>query len=308
MSEVISTHRISKVFGRIVAVNEVSLTVRRGEIYAFLGLNGAGKTTTIRMILGMIKRTSGEASLLGHPIGSEPHDIWSKVGYLVDSPHPYPELSTRENLEIARRLSGIGNPRTVDDIIDRLSLSPCADQRAGTLSQGNIQRLGLARALIHNPEVLILDEPSNGLDPAGVVEVREMLRHMATQLGVTIFMSSHILSEVARLATRIGVIHEGKLLEELDTETLARHERRRVVLDARDRGSAVRILEEAGYAIRPAGDGSLEIDGDEAAERTDSIAKLLVDFGTPPTKLIVEQDDLESHFLRLISQNRRERE
>ncbi len=175
----ISADGLTKRYGAICAVDNVSLRVGRGEIYAFLGLNGAGKTTTIRMLLGMIRPTSGAAYLLGRPVSADARDLWAQVGYLVETPHAYPELTVRENLEVFRRLRELRDPKAVERIIERLALTAYAERRAGTLSLGNAQRLGLAKALLHDPSLLLLDEPANGLDPAGVVEIRELLRELA---------------------------------------------------------------------------------------------------------------------------------
>src|SRR5579864_5324335 len=207
MTSAIATSGLTKRYPHTQAVQDLSLRVGVGEIYGFLGLNGAGKTTTIRMLLGMIQPSAGTAEVFGTPIHPGNRSVWSQVGYLVETPHAYPELSVRENLEVARRLRLVADPRAVSRAIDRFGLGAYADVPAAALSLGNAQRLGLAKALLHTPRLLILDEPANGLDPAGVVEVRELLRQLATDEGVSIFMSSHILAEVARLATRIGIIH-----------------------------------------------------------------------------------------------------
>jgi ABC-2 type transport system ATP-binding protein len=165
---------------------------------------------------------------------------------------------------------------------------------------GNLQRLGLARALLHEPELVVLDEPANGLDPAGVVEVRELLSALARERGVTVFMSSHNLAEVDRLATRIGIIHKGRLIEELDMLELERRRARRLAVDARDRVAARAALEAAGYEVALVGeDGSFVLGEPRAVAAPDEIARLLVAAGTPPIRLAVEQDDLEQHFLRL---------
>ena len=171
MDEVISTTDLTKRYGTTVAVDHLSLHVGRGEIYGFIGLNGAGKTTTIRMLLGMIRPSEGVARVFGTEVKADLRDIWSRVGYLVEIPYAYPELTVRENLEITRLLRRVSDPCAVDRIIEELALTPYADRRARTISRGNAQRLGLAKALLHDPDVLILDEPTNGLDPAGVVEV-----------------------------------------------------------------------------------------------------------------------------------------
>jgi len=219
-SAAIEANGITKRFGDVVAVDGLSLNIRKGEIYGFLGLNGAGKTTTIRMVLGMIKPSDGTVSLFGTRVEPGPRKIWQRVGYMVETPHAYPDLTVRENLEIVRQLRQIPDRGAVEKIIEQMGLTTYANRRARVLSLGNAQRLGLAKALIHHPDLLLLDEPANALDPAGIVEVRNLLRGLAENNGVTVFISSHILSEVARLATRIGVVHEGRLVKELDANIL----------------------------------------------------------------------------------------
>ena len=286
--------------GDKTAVDHLSMQVREGEIYAFLGLNGAGKTTTIRMLLGMIRPTAGSASIFGTRVSAGALNLWRDVGYLVEIPYAYPELTVRENLEVARRLHQVSDPRAVDRAIEQLALTEYADRRAGTLSLGNAQRLGLAKALLHRPKLLILDEPANGLDPAGVVEVRELLRTLAHQQGVTVFMSSHILGEVARLATRIGIIHQARLVEELDADELERRQQRWLVVETRDRRAAQAALSAAGFTFVNGSEGAMTLVGERATEHPDDVARLLVQAGVPPTRLSVEQDDLETHFLRLV--------
>ena len=300
MNSAVSTNNLVKHYGDVTAVDGLSLRVARGEIYAFLGLNGAGKTTTIRMLLGMVKPTAGEAHVLGRRIrvgGAKP---WHCIGYLVETADAYPELSVRENLEATRRLRPGIPPKTVDLAIERLGLAAYADRRAGTLSHGNAQRLGLAKALMHNPELLILDEPANGLDPAGIVEIRNLLIELAHERGVTIFMSSHILGEVARLAHRIGIIHQGRLLQELDIAELDRNRWRRLLIQSRNLQAARDVLCDAGFAPVSASNGVIEVMDTLAVERPDDIAKLLVNAGQAPTMLRVEQEDLEHYFLRLV--------
>jgi ABC-2 type transport system ATP-binding protein len=289
--------------GDVLAVDQVDLRVARGEIYAFLGLNGAGKSTTIRMLLGMIRPTAGHAELLGERVQAGTTELWRRVGHLVESATAYPELTVRENLEVARRLAGVGDRAVVGQTIERLALESYADRRARTLSLGNLQRLALARALLHEPDLLVLDEPANGLDPGGVIEIRELIRDLARERGVTVFMSSHILAEVDRLATRIGIVHEGRLIEELDSEALEAHRDRRLEVGARDLDAAEHALRAAGLApTRPRSDGEaarLELRDPSALECPDDVARLLVAAGTPPTHLAVARESLEDHFIRL---------
>jgi len=216
----ITTRGLSKRYRDVLAVDGLDLDVRRGEIYGFLGRNGAGKTTTIRMLLGLIRPSGGEAHVLGRRVVAGETEVLSKIGCLVESASAYPHLTVRENLEIQRRLTG-SPAASVTDAIALMQLGQYEDRRAGRLSLGNKQRLSLARALLHSPEVLLLDEPANGLDPAGIVEVRELLRTLARERGVTVFMSSHILAEVAHLADRIGIVHDGRLIEESSRDELA---------------------------------------------------------------------------------------
>jgi ABC-2 type transport system ATP-binding protein len=272
--------------------------VRPGEIYGFLGLNGAGKTTTIRALLGMIRPSAGSVNVLGHAVGPGGHGPWRQVGHLVEAPAAYPELTVRENLEIARRLHGISDRRVTARVIEHLGLAAYTARKAGALSTGNLQRLGLARALLHAPELLILDEPANGLDPAGVVEIRELLAGLAREQGVTVFMSSHILTEVDRLATRIGIIHQGRLLEELTAKQLEELRSQRLEIQARNLEDAQGALIQAGLAVKVK-DNTIVLNEARAIHAPDEIATILVNAGTPPTRLAVEQEDLEEYFLRL---------
>jgi ABC-2 type transport system ATP-binding protein len=300
MSFAIETNQLTKVFGDVRAVDSIDLRVGAGEIYGFLGLNGAGKTTTIRALLGMIRPSAGDVRVLGQAVGPNGGGPWGKIGHLVESPSAYPELTARENLEIARRLHGISDSNATTRIIDGLALASYADRKAGTLSMGNLQRLGLARALLHEPELLILDEPANGLDPAGVVEIRSLLASLASEKGITIFMSSHILTEVDRLATRIGIIHQGRLIEELDTDKLEKLRAKRLEVRTRNFEAAQMSLKSAGYKIATK-DETIVLNDAHAIEHPDEIARILANAGIPLTRLAVEQENLEDHFLRLTS-------
>jgi len=300
MNTAIETNNLSKTFGDVTAVDHLSLRVAKGEIYAFLGLNGAGKTTTIRSLLGMIKPTLGEVYVLGTRIRPGEQKPWNSVGYLVESADSYPELTVRENLEAIRRLRPGTSSQAVDDAIERLGLHPYIDRRAGTLSHGNKQRLGLARAMLHHPQLLILDEPATGLDPAGIVEIRNLLTELVREEGVTVFMSSHILAEVSRLAERIGIIHQGRLVRELDMDELEKERQRRLLIRARDIQAACEVLSAAGISGTLTPDGMIEAKEPLAIEHPDEVATRLVNAGHAPTLLNVDEEDLEHYFLRLI--------
>jgi len=300
--QAITTEALTKRYrGDVLAVDGVNLRVARGEIYAFLGLNGAGKSTTIRMLLGMIKPTAGHADLFGVRVRPGANDLWRRVGHLVETATAYPELTVVENLDVARRLAGIEDRGRVDAMIDRLALGAYAGRRAGTLSLGNLQRLALARAMLPGPELLILDEPANGLDPAGVIEIRDLLRDLAAQEGVTVFMSSHILGEVDLLANRIGIVHRGRLVEELDSDALEQRRDRRLEVATSNLGAAETALLAAGLTPRRGIEGRLELRDTMALESPEMVAEILVSAGVPPTHLAIARESLEEHFMRLTS-------
>jgi ABC-2 type transport system ATP-binding protein len=300
---VVRTHSLTKRYrGGVLALDGADLRIERGEIYGFLGLNGAGKTTAIRMLLGMISPTAGYAELFGQRVHAEATGLWRRVGHLVESATAYPGLSVRENLEVARQLHDVPDRGAVNRAIEKLGLREYAGRTARTLSLGNLQRLALARAMLHEPELLILDEPANGLDPAGVIEIRELLRALARERGVTVLMSSHILAEVDRLATRIGIVHRGRMIEEQSADEIERRRDRRLEVGARDLSAADAALRAAGFEPLPARDADpprLELREPRALDSPDLIAKLLTEAGAPPIHLAIAQEDLEQHFMRL---------
>ena len=292
----ISTTGLTKRYRDVTAVDGLDLDVRRGEIYGFLGRNGAGKTTTIRMLLGLIRPSAGHVEVLGTTIAPGVTSVFGQVGFLVETATAYPNLTVRENLDIQRRLTGA--PReALEEAIELLRLGTYADRRAGTLSLGNKQRLSLARALLHSPDVLILDEPANALDPAGIVEVRGLLRALADDRGVTVFMSSHILAEVAHLADRIGVIHDGRLLQQLDRAELEAREGQYIEVSAGDPARAAEALAAAGFANIERLDDVLRVR--DAIGREPEIARALVNADIDVLAITPAREDLESYFLRL---------
>jgi ABC-2 type transport system ATP-binding protein len=303
---VVRTFGLSKHYrGSVLALDRAEIGIGRGEVYGFLGLNGAGKTTMIRLLLGMIAPTAGYAELFGRRVRAEAPGLWRRVGHLVESATAYPGLTVRENLELARRLYGVRDRSTLARAIDGLKLGEYADRQTRTLSLGNLQRLALARALLHDPELLILDEPANGLDPAGVVETRELLRTLARERGTTVLMSSHNLTEVDRLATRIGIIHRGRMIEELSAEELERRRNPRLEVGTRDPAAAEAALRKAGYDPRPAPGADqplFELREQRALDAPEAVARCLVEAGIPVTHLAVAQEDLEQHFLRLTAE------
>jgi len=295
---IVSTSGLAKHFGDVRAVDGIDLSVRRGEIYGFLGRNGAGKTTTIRMLLGLIRPTSGDVRIFGTRLKPGEQDVLRRVGCLVETATSYPNLTARENLDIHRRLTG-APPKAVGETIALMGLEQYSDRRAGHLSLGNKQRLALARALLNRPELLVLDEPANGLDPAGIVEVRGLLRQLARERGVAIFMSSHILAEVAHLADRIGIVHAGRLVEELSFDELRAKAHSYLEVAVSDPAKAASLLtaQLAISRIERAGEHELRVfvGPDRAAE----IASVLVTAGLELTRLSSEEEDLEAYFMRM---------
>lgn len=308
MIEIINTTNLTKTYGEIHAVDNLNLSVKQGEIFGFLGLNGAGKTTTIRMLLGMITPTSGQCYLQGQKVNAGNIDTWCDVGYIVETPYSYPELTVRENLEIVRKLRGIEDTNCVNWIIKKLKLEDYASKKIKHLSLGNAQRLGIAKAIIHKPKILILDEPTNGLDPAGIVEVRQLLMDLAKNSGVTVLISSHKLDEISRIATNIAIIHDGKLIKEIDGKQLESQLKKSLILDGRDRTAMKSILSKAGYKVYDQDRGTtgeifpLQINDEDAVSSPEKIATLLVNTGHPPTLLKIEKEDLEMYFLRTIKE------
>ena len=293
--EQIRTERLTKRYGTVSVVQDVSLSVQQGEVYGFLGLNGAGKTTTIRTLLGMIKPTSGDVFLFGKRVSESGSKLWNRVGYMVEMPAAYPGFTVRENLLLLAKLRGLKPEDSVDRVMRELNLDAYADRKAKFLSLGNMQKLGLAKALLHNPDILILDEPTNALDPAGIVEIRELLIRLAKQEGKTVFISSHILEEVAKMATRIGIIHKGVMLQEITAEEFEKIRQKRLYIGVGGQREAARLaLADKGYLAHEVKEGMLEVADDRAVRHPEFVARLLADAGLPLSLLKVEEEELES--------------
>jgi len=296
--EIIRTTSLTKRFGATTAMDNISIHVDEGEIYGFLGLNGAGKTTLIRTVLGMIRPDSGDITLFGKKLTAH-FNQWNDIGYLVETPYAYPNLSVLENLKVFYHLRQLKNPRLIPDIIDKLKLHRFADTKARHLSLGNQQRLGLAKAFLHQPRLLILDEPINGLDPEGIVEVRELLRELAAD-GATVFLSSHILGEISKVAHRIAIIHQGKLIRELGVSALHDQLIRKILVTTNDNTNAVRHLKNGHFQAILNDNNEIEIAGQHAISNPENISRLLVEKGIPPKQVYLYTEDLEMYFLRTI--------
>jgi ABC-2 type transport system ATP-binding protein len=298
MSEaVIETDNLSREYGNLVAVDGINLKVPRGSVYGFLGPNGAGKTTTIRMLLGLIRPTKGQIRLFGEPLKRNPLSLLRRIGALVEIPSLYPHLTGYENLEVTRRLVG-AKRKQIERVLSIVRLERDAHRRVREYSHGMRQRLALALALLNEPDLLILDEPTNGLDPAGIREMRELVHSFPEQYGVTVFLSSHLLSEVEQVATHIGIINKGHLLFQGTLSELKAQRQERVLLTV-DRGeAAVQVLQGAGWTVQQHSDNQLAVltKGQmDAAE----INTLLVGQGISVVHLNAEEWSLEAIFLQL---------
>ena len=240
---IIETKNLTKSYGEQKSVNNLSINVRKGRIYGLLGRNGAGKTTTMKMLLGLTKPTSGKVEIFGQDIIGNEKSVLPRIGSLIESPGFYPNLTGTENLEIFAKLRGVPKKSAVKDALEVVGL-PFKDKKLfSQYSLGMKQRLAIALAIMHDPELLILDEPINGLDPIGIAEVRKFIRYLCDVRGKTIILSSHILSEIALLADDIGIIDHGKLLEEGSLKDLEEKNGKYINFVVSDTGQASRILE-----------------------------------------------------------------
>ncbi|PYI53747.1 ABC transporter ATP-binding protein [Paenibacillus flagellatus] len=295
MSEyVLQTDRLTKKLGGKAVVDNVNLQIRQGDIYGFLGPNGAGKTTTIRMLLGLAKPTHGTVRVFGQELRKHRISILRKVGSLVEYPSYYGHLNACENLEVVRRL--LDAPRSrIDAVLDIVRLTKEAKRPVKGYSLGMKQRLGIATALLGQPELLILDEPTNGLDPAGILEIRELIKSMPGEHGITILVSSHLLSEIEQMATRVGIITKGKMIYEDSIEALRQRSQSKIRLSVSEPEEAWRLLLAGGY--RAEWDRSrltLEGENDEAVAAV--IANLVLR-GFSVYRVEEERGSLESIFL-----------
>jgi ABC-type multidrug transport system ATPase subunit len=289
---VVRTHELTKRYGDRLAADAVSLTVRRGEVYGFLGPNGAGKTTTLRMILGLVRPTSGSAVVLGRQAGTA--DVTARVGALVEGPGFYPYLSGRDNLRVMARYRGL--PVTaVDQALERVNLGSRGDDKFKSYSLGMKQRLGVASALMGDPDLVVLDEPTNGLDPAGMVDMRRLIVELARG-GQTVLLSSHLLDEVQEICDRVGVINNGVLLKESTVTDL------RGGASLAVRGEPVARAVEVAMGV--AGDDGVHLDGermlvDLAPDRAPELVRELVARGVQVHEVGSVERTLEEVFFEM---------
>lgn len=220
---VLDVQNLSKTIGGRTIVKDVSFQIKKGEIFGFLGPNGAGKTTTIRMLVGLIRPTSGQITIGGYHLQNEFLQAIRHIGCIVENPELYPYLTGRENLEQFVRMTNDIQPDRIEEVIQQVELDHRIDEPVKTYSLGMKQRLGIAQALLGHPKLLILDEPTNGLDPAGIRELRSFIRKLANEEGISVFISSHILHEIQLMCDRVAIIHEGKVLKTARVDQLINH-------------------------------------------------------------------------------------
>jgi lantibiotic transport system ATP-binding protein len=293
---IIETRHLTKRFKQHQAVVDVNLAIPKGEIFGFLGPNGAGKTTTIRMILGLMKPTHGKINVFGQDLQKEKLKILKRVGSLVESPSYYGHLTAYENLEVLRKILDVPKSR-IEEVLRIVRLSNESNRKVKGFSLGMKQRLGIAASLLGNPELLILDEPTNGLDPSGILEMRELIKQLPKEHGITVLVSSHLLSEIDQMATQVGIITKGNLIFQDSIDVLREKAQTKLKMRVNDAESAWKLLLSQGVTAEFE-NGMLQLDsmGDErVAEIVDSLVKERYSI----YRIEEEKMSLESIFLEM---------
>lgn len=299
MDHILKTCNLTKIYKNINVVDNLNMSINKGEIYGFLGRNGAGKTTTLKMIMGLISSSKGEFELFGQSHFSR--GIYGRIGSIIETPGFYPNLTAEENLEIHRRMMGIENKEYIKEALDIVGfdIKEIKKKTVKKFSLGMKQRLGIARAILHKPEFLILDEPTNGLDPIGIKSIRETLIDLCKKREITILMSSHILGEIQQLATKIGVIHKGELLEEIEYKEMEKKNRHYLNIKVNKDKQASFVLEKEldifDYKISEQN----VIRVYEKLNKTSEISKALINNNIEVEELSVKVDTLEDYFVKL---------
>jgi ABC-type multidrug transport system ATPase subunit len=297
---VLQAFDLSKRFGNRWAVHDLNLSVPHGEIFGFLGPNGAGKSTTIRMFLSLIAPTAGRVELFGKPLHRHRAELLARVGGLVERADFYLYLSARRNLEIVAALIGRAASRTIDPVLNTVGLFDRAEDKVKTYSHGMKQRLGIAQALLGSPEFIILDEPTSGLDPIGIKEVRDLIRRLSSEQSITVFLSSHLLSEIEQTATSMAIINAGKLVVQGKVTALLEEREAVVRIDARPAEKVLAILSEHRLARAVTRSGEA-VEATMAPSDVAELARRLVEGGVEINALIPRRS-LEEYFLSLTEQ------
>ncbi|WP_212508635.1 ABC transporter ATP-binding protein [Litoribacterium kuwaitense] len=295
VEHVIETKGLVKTIGSKNVVNNVDIKVKEGDIYGFLGPNGAGKTTTLRMLLGLIKPSEGQISILGNQVSKDRVEVLKQVGSLIETPSYYGHLSAYENLDILCTLRGLP-ASAIDEVLNIVDLTKEANRPVKGFSLGMKQRLGIAAALLGEPRLLILDEPTNGLDPAGIQEIRELIRTLPEK-GMTVIVSSHLLSEIDQMATQVGILHEGRMLFEGTIEAFRARSSKTIRLRVNNQDKAMQFLENHGFQPRNQEEWIVirAIQDEELA----LIIRFLVEVGLSIYRVEEQAQSLESIFLEM---------
>lgn len=300
MKYIMETKKLTKQYGNQICVDHVDIHVPKGKIYGLLGRNGAGKTTTMRMLLNLAVPTSGEVLLFDESYQKNKKKTYQKIGSLIETPGFYSNLTGYENLQILAKLRGHHKKGSVEEALKKVGLAKEVKKTFSNYSLGMKQRLGIAAAIMHEPELLVLDEPINGLDPVGIAMIRDYLEQLCTEKGITIFISSHILNEIEQLADIVGVIHEGKMLEEVSMEELHRRNRQYVEFVVSDVNKTCLILEEtckiSDYSVMENNTLRLFAEMDKRA----AVNRTLVESGVDIYKINLSEEKLEDYFKELI--------
>jgi ABC-2 type transport system ATP-binding protein/bacitracin transport system ATP-binding protein len=299
MDYVIETKNLSKKYSTSFVVNNIKMHVPKGKIYGLLGRNGAGKTTAMKMMLQLVQPTSGYIHLFGKDYKENKKHIYSQIGSIIETPGFYENLTAYENLIILSSLRGKVNEDEIIKVLELVSLQEERHKPFSNYSLGMKQRLGIAAAIMHNPKLLILDEPTNGLDPIGISKIRSLLSDLSKNEGTTILISSHVLSEIEQIADIIGVMHEGKLIEEVNMERLHKQSRKYLEFEVSDTLSAKRILKQF-YQISDYSIHENNIRVYESNYNSGDINRTLVVNGLQVTKVATCEESLEDYFSNLI--------
>lgn len=295
---VLNISGITKQYHKKAVLSDVNLTIKRGMIYGLIGENGAGKSTLMRVIMGLISADEGEIELFGEHDRKKLQVARKKIGQSIEMPALYPELTAQQNMMIQAVQGGVGTTR-IDELLALVNLQLTGNKKAKNFSLGMKQRLAIAMTLVTNPEFLILDEPTNGLDPSGIVEIREILRKLARDYGMTVLISSHLLSELSEIATHYGILHQGKIIKELSKKQLELETQSSIELIVDEPKQALPILDAIGitdYLV--AEKNQIQIFG--VNQRVGEINRLLVTGGVVVTKLMVVSQTLETYFIQLV--------
>jgi len=293
MSEfILETNGLTKSFGRKKAVDNVSIHIEKGAVYGFIGRNGAGKTTLMKIVSGLSNQSSGTFSLFGT---EELYKVRGKVGCLIEAPGLYPDMTAFQNLKMKCLSAGKSDDKFIGSLLETVGLGNVGKKKAKNFSLGMKQRLGIAIALIGDPELMILDEPINGLDPQGIVEVRETIHRLNTEKGITILISSHILEELSKIATHYGIIHNGQLLMELSAEELNLKCSNSIEIVTPDTERACEVLKNSGIESKVLSNGHISVT--QQIEDSAEITKMLVQSDIAVSEIFLKGQELEDFYM-----------